>query len=101
MKTLALFKNARLIIFLATAAVFLVSGGSLRADYQQDKDIEKAAQQLKDADDAKRAADKRQADSKQYGEPKEPSEDSVATKIVLILIATLIGIGVIIYILKS
>ena len=49
----------------AIALAFFISGGNLRAD--TDQDVDKAAQQLKDTEDAQKAADEREASRKQFG----------------------------------
>ena len=73
---------------------FLIFCGNLGADYQRDKEIEKAAQQLKDADDAQRAAAQREASRKEL-DPEDTRPRTSGEIVVLAIILVPIGGGLI------
>ncbi len=73
---------------------FLISCGNLHADYQSDQDVNKAAQQLKDADDAQRAADEREAQRKQL-DPDDTRPRTGGEMVVLVVLMTAVGGGMI------
>ena len=69
----------------AIVLAFLVSGTNLLADYLADQDTQKAAQKLKDTEDAQRAADEREANKREYGQD-APQINSHGTFITVMII---------------
>jgi hypothetical protein len=84
-------------ILSAIAIALLISVGNLRADYQHDQDVNKAAQQLKDTDDAQRAEAQREEEKKQFNN----SELSDGGKFVLGIIVVVCCVGGTIWVAKS
>jgi hypothetical protein len=84
-------------ILLAIALLF--SGANSHADYQSDQDTQKAAQQLKDADDAQRADAQKRESQRQYGET--PIHDSLFIKVLLGTGFIVVGGSVIVCIMKA
>jgi hypothetical protein len=70
----------------AIVLAFFVSGTNLLADYQTDQDIQKAAQKLKDTEDAQRAADQREASKREYGQdaPQINSHETFITVMIIV-----------------
>lgn len=79
-------------ILFAIVVAFFISSINVRADYQSDQDIQKAAQQLKDQEDAQKAADERDASRKRYGGNDDPHYNNTAGIVIMSVVCAGVAI---------